>query len=257
MTIINRDSLTRGMLALTLLGWGLLQAPGQFTPTTLAEEIDCDDPDNFNDPDCVQRRREAGLGEPAAEAPPASTEQGPSDAPPPPDAVAKAGDPGSIIFTLDDAGKEATQFAREEGTDARGRWAHSRYERGRDLGASRQGPNVIDSRAWVAKDVDAAKALFKEQAAIKDFPERVRSEGVAGLNDKLKQFNVAEETFAIGGYWEDNTIWQHYRIVMRKGQNVAVLYLYGREDFLTEDAKDKDPNGKIVEWFARKLAGRL
>lgn len=212
-------SLSRGMLALALLGWGL------------AAPLD----------------RSAALAQEVSEPP--------SDAPPAPDSVAKTGDPNGIVFTLEDAGKEATQYAREEGSDNRSRWTRTRYERDRETGSSRLGPNVIETRAWVARDVDAAKAIFAEQAAIKDFPERTREEGVTGLNDRFTKYdNVAEETFAIGGYWEDEKIWQHYRVVVRKGQNVAVMYLFGREDLFVD--KDKQNNG-LVDWFTRKLAGRL
>ena len=245
--------LTRGMLALGLLASGLSIAPDLSVRALQAQEINCDDEANLKDWDCIQRRAGQQTGGPAA--PPAS--DAPSDAPPAPDTVAKAGDPMAIIFTLEDAGKEATQFIAEQGEDGRGRWARSRHERQNDISASKLGPNVLDTRAWVAKDVETARALFMEQAAIKNFPERRRDEGISGPNERLKPFNVAEETFMIGTYWEDNTIWQHYRVVMRKGQNVAVMYLYGREALFTEGTADKDPNGKLMEWFARKLAGRL
>lgn len=220
-----KNSLGRGALALAVLGCGLLGGPLQQSTPASAQEVDCENPDNASDSKCR-----------------------PSDAPPAVDAVAKAGDPNQIIFTLDDAGKEATQFVREEGTDNRGRWAHSRYERDRDLGASRQGPNVIDSRAWIARDVEAAKAVFRDQSVIKDFPDRNRREPVEGINDPFMFGNVGEETAFVAGYWVDNTVWHHYRVVVRKGSNVALMYLFGRRDVVkNEDAM----------WFAQKLAGRL
>jgi hypothetical protein len=59
---------------------------------------------------------------------------------------------------------------------------------------------------------------------------------------------VAEETQASSAYWEDATVWHHYRVVVRKDRNVAVMYLFGRRDIVD--------NG-LVDWFSRKLAGRL
>ena len=242
--------LTRGMLALGLLAASVPIAPDLSVRALEAQEINCDDEAYFKDWDCIQRRAaQQTIAPPAADTP--------SDAPPAPDTVARADDPLAIIFTLEDAGKEATQFIAERGEDGRGRWARSQYQRDRDISASRLGPNVIDTRAWVARDVETAKALFKEQAGIKDFPEKPNDTRISGPNDKLTPFNVAEETFVTGTYWEYNTIWQHYRVVLRKDRNVAVMYLFGREVLFTEGTEDRDPNGKLLEWFARKLAGRL
>ncbi|HYU21019.1 MAG TPA: hypothetical protein VEQ11_20210 [Chloroflexota bacterium] len=264
--------------------------PGLVPAGSRAAEIDCEDKDNYDDPACVQQRQQGppsteqpapatdqppppgdeaqpGEGQPASSPPPDQTpptdaspasppgSRAIADAPPPPDKIAKATDPAQIVFGLDDAGKEAFQAAYEEGADGRGRWAHSRFERDRGISPSRLGPNVIDSKAWIAKDVDAAKALYKEQAAIKTFPEHKPSEGLSGPNEKFKYTdNVAEETSVTSMYWESNTIWQHYRIVVRKGTNVAILYLFGREDLFFD--KNKQSNG-LVDWFARKFAGRL
>ena len=98
-----------------------------------------------------------------------------------------ATDANSIILTFADAGKQATQYdvkGGKEGDDKYGHWAHARYERDRSDGASTLGPNVIDTKAWVAKDLDSAKALFKEQSAVKDFPER--TEAITGPNQTVK-----------------------------------------------------------------------
>ena len=203
---------TRGMLALTLLSTGLLASPSQMTSAVQADD-----------------------GEAA-----------PNDTPPPVDAIAKATEPAQFVFTLEDAGKEASPYGGEEGTDSYGRWMRTRFERDRELGASRLGPNVIETKAWVAKDVNAARALFREQAENKGFPER--KEPFDGLNDPVTYDNVAEETAFVAAYWVDNTVWHHYRVVLRKGSNVAVMYLFARRDVV------KNPD---VMWFAQKLAGRM
>jgi len=237
--------LTRGMLAVSLLGWVSAEGPERAVASVWANEIDCEAEANLKDWDCIQKRNAAQQGAPAA-GPPA--QDAPADAPPAPDAVARAGDAMGIVFTLEDAGKEADAVLREEGTDERGAWARSRFERGRDLGASRLGPNVIDTKAWIAKDVETAKALFKSQAEVKNFRERAEREGISGSNDRFKLENVAEETHASSAYWDDATVWHHYRVVVRKDRNVAVMYLFGRRELID--------NG-LVDWFSRKLAGRL
>ena len=195
--------LTRGMLAVSLLGWVPAEGAGRALASAWADEIDCEAEANLKDWDCLQKKA-AQQSAPAAGPP---GQDVPPDAPPAPDAVARSGDPIGIVFTHEDAGKEANQMLREQGTDERGAWARSRYERGRDLGASRLGPNVIDTRAWIAKDVETAKALFKSQAEVKNFRERDESEGISGPNDRFKFENVAEETHASSAYWEDATMW--------------------------------------------------
>src|SRR4051794_36070210 len=100
-------------------------------------------------------------------------------------------DPWQVVLTLADAGKEAVQFLSDEGTDKYGRWARTRYERDRTTASSTLGPNVVYSKVWIAKDPDSAKALYKEQAAVKDFPER--TESVAGPVEKVKPTGYGEE----------------------------------------------------------------
>jgi hypothetical protein len=164
-------------------------------------------------------------------------------------------DPWQAVLTLQDAGKEATQYASEEGSDKYGRWAHTRYERDRSNSASTLGANVIDTKVWVAKDVESAKALFKEQAAIKNFPER--KEPSQGPNEKAKAPKFGEESSFETGYYQDpdDKIYQHWRFTIRKGASVAVLYLFGREEFFM-DRKDKTWTGQ-GEWYLIPLSERL
>jgi hypothetical protein len=245
-------SLARGLLVLTLLTSAFSIGPGQAASSVRADEIDCDDLENVNDPECVEQR--GGAPPPSGgnaqsvesqDAPP-PTEDAPSDGPPRPDSTARASSPGQIVFALADAGKEATQYKDEAGSDNCGAWARTRFERDRTLGSSRLGPNVIDTKAWVCKDVDAAKALFKQQAGIKTFPER--TEKLEGLIDKFNLQNLGEETFHIGGYLSTNTVWHHYRVGVRKGKNVGIIYLFGRRDIV---------DIPLVEWFSFTFAGRV
>ena len=162
-------------------------------------------------------------------------------------------DPKQAILTIADAGKEATQYISDEGTDKYGKFARNRFERDRSNGASSLGPNVIDNKVWVAKDIESAKALFKEQAAIKNFPER--KEGAQGTVEKIKPTSYGEEFSFSSAFYQDEKIWQHYRFVMRQGNVVAVIYLFGREEFF-QDEKDRGWTGQ-GDWYTSKVFHRM
>jgi hypothetical protein len=162
-------------------------------------------------------------------------------------------DPKQAILTIADAGKEATQYISDEGTDKYGKFARNRFERDRSNGASALGPNVIDNKVWVAKDIESAKALFKEQAAIKNFPER--KEAVQGPVEKIKPTSYGEEFSVTTGFFQDDKIWQHYRFVIRQGNVVAVVYLFGREEFF-QDTKDRTWTGQ-GDWFTSTVFHRM
>jgi hypothetical protein len=166
-----------------------------------------------------------------------------------------ATDPSQIILTLADAGKQATDYGGKEGTDKYGRWVQQRYERDRSDGASTLGPNVIDTKAWVTKDVETAKALFKEQAAIKDFPER--KESVTGPNETVKPACPGEECSVAKGYWQDDKLWQHLRYVIRQGKNVSVLYLFGRDDFFFDRKEKTNTWNGAGDWYPQQMADRM
>ena len=156
----------------------------------------------------------------------------------------------------EDAGKQAFTVDTSDGSDKYGRWAHSRFERDRSDGASTLGPNVMDTKAWVAKDLDTAKALYAEQAGVKNFPER--KEATTGPVEKVKPTLFGEDSSYTAMYYQDgdNKIWQHYRFVMRQGTTVAVVYLFGKEAFFVEP-KDKNTWNKQGDWFTSKVFERM
>jgi hypothetical protein len=164
-----------------------------------------------------------------------------------------ATDPHKVVLTVQDAGKEATQYINDEGTDKYGKWVRTRYERDRSNGASALGPNVMDSKVWVAKDVETAKALFKEQSAIRNFPER--KEKVDGPVEKIKPTKYGQEFAFQGGYFQDEKIWQHWRSVILQDNLVAVVYLFGREEFF-QDVKDLTWTGQ-GDWFTSAIYNRM
>jgi hypothetical protein len=165
-------------------------------------------------------------------------------------------DPKQAVLTLEDAGKEATQFMSDEGSDKYGKFARTRFERDRSNGASALGPNVMDSKVWVAKDVETAKQLFKDQAAVKDFPER-KENVQGGPIEKIKPTSYGDEFAYTSGYVVDDKVWQHWRFQIRVGNAVAVIYLFGREEFF-QDQKDKDKGWTgQADWFTSKVSNRL
>ena len=197
---VSRNGLTRlargltsGALVLTALSWGGSALPASSGRVALAEEIDCyNDKDLFDSPECVERRaNDARQGNQPASAPAGQGEGGrhggdPGQQPPqqqqasqPPVEEEPAEkprgpltNPMDAVLTLQDCGKEAYIVDQNEGSDKYGRWALRRCERDRSNSASTLGANVIHTKVWVASNVDQAKALFKEQADIKNFPER-------------------------------------------------------------------------------------
>jgi hypothetical protein len=185
------------------------------------------------------------------QSPPASEDEDEDE--PKPQPHVPAADPHKVVLTIEDAGKEATQYINDEGNDKYGKWARTRYERDRSNGASALGPNVMDSKVWVAKDVETAKGLYKEQSAIKNFPER--KEKVEGPVEKIKPTKYGEEFSFEAGYFQDDKIWQHYRIVYRRVNLVAVVYLFGREEFF-QDVKDQKWTGQ-GDWFTSAIYNRM
>ena len=174
----------------------------------------------------------------------------------PPAVHMPATDPKQVVLKIGDAGKEATQYLSEEGSDKYGPWARTRFERDRSNGASALGPNVMDTKAWITKDVETAKTLFKEQAAVKNFPER--TEEAKGNVDKVKPPAFGEEFSFVTAFYEDtknDKIYQHYRFVMRVGNIVSVIYLFGREEFF-QDQKDRTWTGQ-GDWFTSAIFHRM
>jgi hypothetical protein len=280
--------LASGALALSLLVTGGSSAPGTGVRPVLAEEIDCyNDKDLYNMAECAAKReldRKTGNAQNEAQGAPsgvpeqtAGNQQGDGgeqagsgglqpgsgqqaaqggdeeDEEEEPAPRGPVTDPRTVALTIADAGKEATQYINDEGTDKFGKWVRTRFERDRSNGASALGPNVMDSKVWVAKDVETAKALFREQAAIKNFPER--TEKVEGPVEKIKPTKYGEQYSHIGGYFQDDKIWHHHRFGIQVGNLVAVVYLFGREEFF-QDLEDGTWTGQ-GDWFTSAVFHRM
>lgn len=164
-------------------------------------------------------------------------------------------DPREIIITAEEAGKEATIAADEEGTDEFGRWAHRRWLRDRDNEDVRVGPIITDSKVWVTRDVETAKKLFRREADKNvEFPERedyARSPFPFKVEVGQKPEELADEAEALSACIDCDTksgINLHQRVTIRKGATVATVYIFGRETVATPE---------LAVWFVRKLSERM
>jgi hypothetical protein len=290
-TRVSRNGLTRlargltsGALVLTALSWGggaLTASHGVSSGgVVLAQDIDCyNDKDLYDTPECVERRandarqgnQPASANQPAGQGgdsqpqggdqgqtqqPPQQAGQPPAQEEPEEKPRGPLTNPWDAVLTLQDCGKEAYIVDQNEGSDKYGRWAFRRCERDRSNSASTLGANVIHTKVWVASNIDQAKALYKEQSDIKNFPER--KEPVQGPNEKAGKPNkYAEEMSFQTAYYQDqdDKIWHHWRFVLRKGTTVAVLYLFGREEFF-QDRKDHVWTQQ-ADWYLKPLDERM
>jgi hypothetical protein len=164
-------------------------------------------------------------------------------------AVAQDRHPADIATTMDEAGKDILSFVEEEGADDYGRWVQRRWERDRDNEDARVGPVVTFSKVWIAKDVAAAEALFKEQAGkLKEFPEAVDPArgpfawDIQTFGDQTAALSACVDCNDKGG------LELHHRVVIRKGDVVGVLYTFGSDKVATQD---------LMLYFAGKLAERM
>jgi hypothetical protein len=166
-----------------------------------------------------------------------------------PAALAQDRNPADIATTMDEAGKDILSFVEEEGSDDYGRWVQRRWERDRDNEDARVGPVLTFNKVWVAKDVPAAEALFKEQAGkLREFPEAVDPArgpfawDIQPLGDQTAALSACVDCNDKGG------LELHHRVVVRKGNVVGVMYIFGDEKVATQD---------LMLFFAGKLAERM
>lgn len=145
-------------------------------------------------------------------------------------------DPREIAITDEEAGKATVLFADESGSDDRGRWVYRRWERDRDNEDVGVGPIITANRVWVARDVSAAQAIFRDEAGKnQEFPESVdKHEGpfewrIEPLGDEVAALSACDDCDKRGG------INLHQRVVLRRGNVVGVVYLYGRERNTTRE----------------------
>ena len=161
-------------------------------------------------------------------------------------------DPAEIAITTEEAGKEAYVMADEAGQDERSRWVHRRWGRDRDNEDVSVGPIFTDNYVWVARDVATAQAIFKEQAAKgKDFPQSDQSQD---RHDGPLEFNIqpiGDDVAAWSACTRDRCegrIDLHQLVLVRKGNIVTTMYIFGRERNTTQE---------LVRWFVDRLLERM
>jgi len=144
-------------------------------------------------------------------------------------------DPREIALSDDEGGgKESWVQMDEDGRDDRSRWVVRRWERDQEDSAS-VGPIVTHNKVWVAKDVETAKAIFREEESKqRQFPEKINpADGLYEFEGKVEGIPYEELSMlsaCVRDHCDDpGRKDRHHRLVARKGNVVALLYLYGRE----------------------------
>jgi hypothetical protein len=172
-------------------------------------------------------------------------------------AKAQSSDPTEIVTFHDEAGKRAQTAKDDAGADQYGDWAHRRWTRDMDNEEKYVGPVVTDSKVWVAKNVETAQRLYKQQAdqnatmperdidangpfpwAVKGGPQP-KDFADEGTGASACRHNACEEP---------GKVFTHRRVVIRVGRYVATVYLYGRDETATPE---------LATWFARKMSERM
>ena len=158
-------------------------------------------------------------------------------------------DPAEIAITNDEAGKSILSLVEKDGSDDYGRWLERRWERDRDNEDVRVGPIITHNKVWVARDVEAARSLFNEQVGkMQDFPEAWdKHKGpfaweIEQRGDEIAALSACDDCEGKSG------VNLHHRVVMRKGNLVTVMYIFGRESVATQE---------IATYFVERLAERM
>jgi len=167
-------------------------------------------------------------------------------------------DPREIATTDDEAGKQVTVEADEDGADEYGRWTHRRWSRDRESSDLHVGPVLIDNKVWVTPNLDTARAVYKIQVdKMREFPERdVNQDAAKGpfpfeVKLGLKPSDLAEDAAALSACVDCNVktvIYLHRRIVLRRLNVVTVMYIFGRENVATPE---------LAVWYAWQVSQRM
>ena len=172
-------------------------------------------------------------------------------------AAAQSSNPMDIVTFHDEAGKQAQTVADEAGADQFGEWAHRRWTRDRDNEDKYVGPVVTDSKVWVAKDVDTAKRLYRQQADQNaKMPEREDDANgpfawVIREGPQPKDFadeGIGSSACRHNNCDEPGKVFTHRRVAIRVDRYVATVYMFGRDESTTPE---------LATWFARKMSERM
>jgi hypothetical protein len=172
-------------------------------------------------------------------------------------ATAQTTDATLIVTFYDEAGKQAQIVKDDAGADQYGDWAVRRWTRDRDNEDKYVGPVVLNSKVWVARDVETAKKLYKVQADQNaKMPEREDDANgpfpwVVKEGPVIKDFSdegAGASACRHNACEEPGKVFTHRRVVFRVDRYVATVYMYGRDESATPE---------LAIWFARKMSERM
>jgi hypothetical protein len=157
--------------------------------------------------------------------------------------------PAEITLRPDEAGPQTILATSTTGEEERFRWHSVEYLRDRHPETSALGPNIVYNKVYVARDVEQARQIYREQMAVWHFPESVDRFGRPFL---LEPPRLGEDVQALASCLEDGcaaTDYKiHIRLVFRNHNVVSVFYTYGGQS----SSKLYD-----VTFIARRVADRM
>ena len=154
--------------------------------------------------------------------------------------------PLDAALSWSEAGKNAQVAGEQHGADGLVSWYQVRYERPRTYAGFRSGPVTVVNRVLVARDVDVAEHIYRDQVALNDgLPEARERIGDRFALDAGQTAEQAEGLSACTGSCDARSVERHVhkRLVSRSGDVVSVVYLWGLDH----------PEG-TTDWHARHFA---
>jgi hypothetical protein len=153
-------------------------------------------------------------------------------------------DPRDFALTEEEGGgKDVVRAKDEDCSDDRARCLHIRWERDYETDAA-VGPLITVNKVWVAKDVDTAKAIFRDEEKL----QKTMPEGVEGADGPFTweppsvapREPVADEWNGANACVKKNCYSQgridlHQRMIARTQNVVSTIYMFGRERTTTPD----------------------
>ncbi|MFN0072661.1 MAG: hypothetical protein ACKVVP_14350 [Chloroflexota bacterium] len=151
-------------------------------------------------------------------------------------------DPRDIALTEEEGGgKDVIRAIDEDCSDDRARCVHIRWERDFETDAT-VGPLITVNKVWVAKDVETARTIYRDQEKLhKEMPERLSTEYANGpYKWEAPRDPIAEEWVGVSACLKERCevtgrLDLHQRVVARSKNVVSVIYLFGRQRFATTE----------------------
>src|SRR5574341_2595922 len=162
-------------------------------------------------------------------------------------------DPRELALSEEEGGgKDVIRAKDEDCSDDRARCLHIRWERDYETDAS-VGPLITVNKVWVARDVDTARAIYRDQETLqKEMPERV--EGANGpFPWEAPRNPTAEEWNGAQACVKDRCESQgrldlHQRMVARSKNVVSMIYMFGRE---------RNTTPELLVYFTSRVMDRV